>query len=81
MDKKKYYYTHRAINMWNSLPKDGVMVPGIKSFKKVLYRGTSVTYYFVLSPDLFQLAKLLLADNYVGSDQFPLFFRCGKAII
>ena len=35
-DKRKYFFTHRVISLWNSLPQEVVMASGLDAFKKGL---------------------------------------------
>ena len=34
--KRQYFFTQRAIKMWNSLPEDVLMATGIDSFRRGL---------------------------------------------
>ena len=37
-DKRKYFFTQRAVSLWNSLPQDVVIASDLDAFKRGLGR-------------------------------------------
>jgi len=47
-DMRKFFFTYKVINRWNSLPEEAIQVDSINSFKKHLQKIYSTRMWFFL---------------------------------
>ena len=50
LDVRKYFFSNRVVDMWNSLPDDVVSAPSVNSFKNRIDRHWSKNYDLLYEP-------------------------------